>query len=92
MNHIDVSLARVLGVDENVIEINNNEDIKFLSQDLVNIALKAGQCVEQPKKYYLILKVAVLSLESCFLFIAFFYPYLMVSTHEVKLGELFCLA
>ena len=82
-----MSLAWVLGIDEGVIEINNDEDIEFLSQDLVNIALEAGRCVRQPKKRYLILEVAVLCLENRFPFIALFYPHLMVSTCEVELGE-----
>ena len=44
-NGVDVSLALVLGVDEDVIEVNNDENIEFLGQDLVNIALEAGRCV-----------------------------------------------
>ena len=44
-NGIDVSLAWVFGVDENVIKIKNHKDIKFLSQILVNIALEAGRCI-----------------------------------------------
>ena len=91
-NGINVSLAWVLGVDENVIKVNNNKDIKFLGQNLINIALEAGRYVKQPKRHYLVLKVAVSSPKSCFLFIVFFYPYLMVSTCEIELGELFCLA
>ena len=90
LNGINVSLAWVLSVDENVIEINNDKDIKFLDQDLVNIALEADQYIEPPKRHYLLLKVAVSNLESRFPFIAFFYPYLRVSTCEVELGELFC--
>ena len=88
---IDVSLAWVLGVDEDVIEVNNDEDIEFLGQDLVNVALEAGRGVGQPKRHYLVLEVAVSSPESRLLFIALFYPHPMVSTREVKLGESFCL-
>ena len=87
-----MSLALVFDIDKNVIKVNNNKDIKFLSQDLVNIALEAGQCVRQPKRHYLVLKVAVSSLESLLPFIALFYPYPMINTCEFKLGELFCLA
>ena len=87
---IDVSLAWVLGVDEDVIEVNNDKDIKFLGQDLVNVALEAGRGIGQPKRYYLVLKVALASPESRLPFIALLYPYPMVSTREVELGELFC--
>ena len=85
-----MSLAWVLGVDKNVIEVNNDKDIEFLGQDLVNVALKAGRGVGQPKRHYLVLEVAVSSLESRLPFIALFYPHPIVSTCEVELGELFC--
>ena len=71
-NAINMSLARILGVDKNVIEVNNDKDIEFLGQDLVNIALKASWYVGQPKRHYLVLEVAVSSPEGCLLFIAFF--------------------
>ena len=90
-NGIDVSLAWVFGIDEDVIEVNNDKNIEFLGQDLINISLEADRCVGQPKKHYLVLKVAVSSLESRLPFIALFYPHFMVSTHEVELGESFCL-
>ena len=87
-----MSLALVLGVDEDVIEGNNDKNIEFLSWNLVNIALEACRCVGQPRKNYLVLEMAVSSPESRFSFIALFYPNLMVSSSEVKLGESFCLA
>ena len=89
-NAVNVSLAWVLGVDKDGIEINNDKDIEFLGQDLVNIALEAGRCIGQPKRHYLVLEVAVSSLESRLPFIALFYGHLMVSTCEVELGESFC--
>ena len=86
-----MNLAWVLGVDEDIIKVNNDKNIEFLGQDLVNIALEAGRCVGQLKKHYLVLKVAVSSLESRLPFIVLFYSHLIVSTCEVELGELFCL-
>ena len=91
-NGIDVSLAWVFGLDKDVIEVNNGKGIKFLGQDLINIALEAGRYIGQPKRHYLVLKVAVLSPESRLPFIALFYPHPIVSTCEVELGKLFCLA
>ena len=87
---IDVSLAWVLGVNEDVIKVNNDKDIEFLSHDLVNVALQAGRVVGQPKRHYLVLEVAVSSPESRLPFIALFYPHPMVSTREIELGESFC--
>ena len=91
LDGINVSLAWVLGVDENVIEVNNDKDIKFLDQDLVIVTLETGRGVRQLKRHYLVLEVVVSSLESCLLFIALFYLHPMVSTCEVRLDELFCL-
>ena len=44
-NGVNVSLAWVVGVDEDIMKINNDKDIEFLGQRLVNIALEAGRCV-----------------------------------------------
>ena len=85
-----MSLAWIFGVDEDVIEVNNDKNIEFLSQDLVDVALETGRGVGQPKRHYLVFEVAVSSLESRFSFIALFYPHPMVSTYEVELGESFC--
>ena len=38
LNGINMSLAWVLNIDENVIEVNNDENIEFFGQDLINIA------------------------------------------------------
>ena len=69
--------------------MNNDKDIELLSQDLIDVPVETGQYVGEPKKYYLVLKIAVSSLETCFLFIVFFNSYLMVNTRKVKLDELF---
>ena len=44
-NVINVSLACVFRIDKDVIEVNNDKDIEFLSQNLVNIALEAGRYI-----------------------------------------------
>ena len=44
-NNVDMSLAWVFGIDEDVIKVKNDKNIEFLGQDLVNIALEAGQCI-----------------------------------------------
>ena len=88
-NNINVTLAWDFGIDENVIEVKNNKDIKFLNQDLVNIALEAGRCIGQPKKHYLVLEMAASSPESRLLFIALFYSHPMVSTCGIEFDELF---
>ena len=89
LNTRDVSFAWGFDINKYIIEINNDKNIKLLGQNLINIILEARQYVREPQKYYLVLELALLSLESCFLFIAFFNTHLIVSTYEIKLGELF---
>ena len=88
-NGIDVSLAWVLDIDEDIIYINNDKIIKLFGQDLIDISLETGRCIKKSKRHYLVLKMAVLSPKDCFSFIVLFYTYLMVSTHEIELGKLF---
>ena len=84
-----MGLAWVFGLNKDIIKINNDKYIEFLSQSLTNITLEASWCIGEPKKHYLVFEVAVSSLESCFPFIAFFNPHPMIKACEIKLGELF---
>ena len=88
-NGINVSLAWVLGIDENIIQINNDKNIELFGQHLIDITLKTSQCVRKSKKHYLVFEMAVLSLKGCLLFITLFYLYLIVSSREIELDELF---
>ena len=89
LNNIDIGLTWVFGLNENIIKINNNKNVKLLGQDLIDVTLKGGQYIGEPKKYYLVFKVAVSSLKSCFPSIAFFNPHPMVSTRKIKFDEFF---
>ena len=90
-NGINVNLAWVFSLDDNIIKVKNDKNIEFFSQNLVNIALEAGPCIGEPKRHYLLFEMAISSLKSRFPFIALFYPHSMVSTHKVKLSKLFYL-
>ncbi len=73
-------LAGVFGIDQDVIQIHHNEDIKLFNKDLVDVALKTGGCVEKSEGYYLVLKVAVSVAEGRLLFIIFSNPHSMIGT------------
>ena len=49
----------VFNINENIIKIYYHKNIKFLRQNLIDIALKRDQCVSQFKRHYLVLKMAV---------------------------------
>ncbi len=74
-------------MDENVVKVHNNEDIKLLRQDLIYIALESGQCVGQSKKHYLILEVVIAGSENYLSFISFFNFYLIIGIDKIKLDE-----
>lgn len=61
----------VFNVNNNVIELHNNRNVKLLCQDFIDVALKYGQSIGQTEKHYLVLGVAVLSFEVCFSFVVF---------------------
>ena len=45
-NDIHVALALILGMNQEVMQINYNKNIELLAQDLIDIFLKASQCVK----------------------------------------------
>ncbi len=79
--------AFVLGVDEDVIEVHYNENVKLLCQDLVDVILKCGRCIGQTKGHHLVLKMAIMGPEGHLLFVAFPDPHSMVGIGQIKLGE-----
>ena len=40
-----VALTFILGVNQDVIQADNDKNIEFFGQNLDNVALKAGQCI-----------------------------------------------
>ncbi len=63
--------AITLSVDKDVIKIHYYEDVKLLSQNLIDIALKRGRCVGQSERHDLVLEIAVAGLEGRLPFVAF---------------------
>ncbi len=79
--------AFAFGVDKDVIEVYNHENVKLLYQDIVDIALKYGRCVGQSKRHDLVFEVAIVGSEGCLPFTAFSDPYLMVGIGEIEFGK-----
>ena len=76
-------LVGIFGIDQNVIQIYYNKNIKLFSKNLVDIALKTGRSIEKSESHNLVLEVAVLDTKDRFLFITFLYPHLMISTSAI---------
>ena len=85
----DITISIIFIGNKDVIQIHNDKDFKLLRKDLVNISLEACQYIYWTKKHHLVLEVAISSPERDFLLLSFADSYLMVSTSEVELGELF---
>ena len=87
MHCLDVVFAFVFSVDQDIIQIHNNEDIKLFRKNFIDIALEYCQNIGQSKRYYLILKVTVFGPESRFSLIFFANSHLVIDTDKIKLGK-----
>ena len=81
---LNMIFSFIFNIDKNIIQIYNNNNIKLFHVDLIDIALEICQSIGQLKKYYMIFKMVVSSLESCFLLIFFANFYLLISICKVK--------
>ena len=84
---LDMAFALIFGVDEDIIQIHNDKDIKLFRENLIDIALKCCQSVGQSKRHYLIFEVAVSGPESSLLLISFVNSHTVIGTGEVELGK-----
>lgn len=78
---LHVRLACVLNIDQNIVQIHNNKDVKLFSKIFINIALKTGRGIRNSKRLDLILKMAVPDTKNSLLFIAFSNFHLIVGTY-----------
>ncbi len=81
-------LVEVFGIDQDVIQIHYNEDIKLFSKDLVDVALKTSGCVKKTEGHYLVLEVAVSGAEDYLSLVTFSDSHPMIGTSEIQLGKL----
>ena len=74
-------------IDKDIIKVYNHKNIKFFCQNLIDVALKCGQCIGQSKKHYLVLKMIVADLKDRFSSTTFFDPFLMISIGQIELDK-----
>ena len=85
---LDVAFPLVFGIDEDIIQIHNDEDIEFFRKNLIDIALECCRSVGQSKRHHLILEMAVSGLESNFPLISFANSHSVIGTGKVELDKL----
>ena len=73
-----MSLAEIFDIDQDIVQIYNNKDIKLFGKDFVNIILKSDQKIGKTKSNDLVLKVPISSIKSYFPLITFSDLYLMI--------------
>ena len=88
---LDMAFALIFGVDEDIIQIHNDQDIEFFRKNLIDVALECCRSIVQSKKHYLIFEVAVSDPESSFPLISFANSHLVIGTGKIELGKPLCL-
>lgn len=83
--YVYVKLTIIFDIDQDVIQIYNNENIKLFSTDLIDLTLKAGWNIRKSEKYNLVLEMLLSSPKNGFLFIIFSNFQLMIDINKIKL-------
>ena len=69
--NLNMRLSGIFDINQDIIQVYNNKDIKLLSQYLINVFLEGGWSIRYAKKHDLIFEMTVSSFERYFLFIVF---------------------
>ena len=86
-----MAFALIFGVDKDIIQIHNDEDIELIRKDLIDVALKYCRSISQSETHYLILEVAVSGPESSLSLISFTNSHPVIGTGKVELDKPPCL-
>lgn len=70
----------MFSMNQDVVQVHYDKDIKLLGKDLIDIALEVSWSIRQIKEYHLVFKVIIPYLEDCHLFIFFSNSHLLVYT------------
>ena len=82
-----MAFSLIFGVDDDIIQIYNNKDIKLFRKDLIDVALECCRSISQSKKHHLIFEMTVSGPESSLSLISFANSHPVICTGKVKLGK-----
>ena len=90
-NFFDMSgmLGVVLGVDEDIVEIDDYEEIDHVREDVVHKRLESGRRVRHPERHDEIFEGTVTGAEGGFPFVSLGDADVVVTPPEIDLGEYF---
>ena len=83
MHCLNVGLFCIFNIDQDIVQIHYNKNIKLFSKNLVDIVLKTSRCVRKVKEHYLVLKVTIFSTENRFLLITISNSHLIISIGKI---------
>ena len=80
-------LASIFSVNQDIIKVLNNKNVKFFFENFVDIALKAGGGIGKTEKHKLVLEIAIPRLKTCFLLVTFLNSYVIICLYQVQLSK-----
>ena len=82
-----MTISIIFSINQDVIQVYNNKDIKLLRKELVDISLEACWYVCSFERYHLVLEVTVLSSKRGLPLVSFANSHLVIGRGEVKLSK-----
>ena len=79
-------LRKVIGIDQDVIQIDNDIDVYHICENVIHELLKSCRSISKAFWHYQPLERSVLSLESGFPFVSFGNAYEMIHMPEIDFG------
>ena len=80
-------VIKIIGVDPNVVQINENADIQEIGENMIHKMLKSGRGIGKSEGHNAPLKRAISSAEHGFPFVTFTDPDKMIGMLEIDFGE-----
>jgi hypothetical protein len=74
------------GVNENVVDIDNTEDVKEFTEAIVGVGLKRGRGISETERHDEVFEMSIPSTERRLVFIAFRNSKLVIGVGEIKAG------
>ncbi len=78
-----MELSCNLSIDQDIVKVNYNEDIKLFNENLIDVTLKTGGYVKKAERDHLVLEVAIFDTESYLLLVNFLDSHPMIGTGEI---------
>lgn len=82
-------LFLIFNINQNLIYIDYNKNIKFYTMNFINIVLKNSKYIKKTKKYHLILNITILGIKNYLLLSLFLNSYQKIDISQILLYKPF---